>query len=565
MKRISGLCNFSKNIQKSKSPITNILGYEIQFEGEIYNYDEISRDLKTRGYALDNDPAEFILYCYIEYGMEFPAHLNGAFAISIWNQSTGTLYLCRDAMGIKPLFYYPNSKFTAYGCEPKNIFSFPEINPEINIESLQQILGIGPARIPGQGLFKGLKEILPGHYLIANKYGICDRCYWDIPIKDINDSYTDIVDHVRYLVKDSISRQMGDGRNLCSFLSGGLDSSIVTAVAQDILSREGRSLKTYSFDFKENKKYFQSNSFQPELDRPYIDIMADYLHTDHKYLECDEETLFRTLYDAVDARDYPGMTDVDASLIYFCSRLDPDSANVLTGECADEVFGGYPWFYQDKLMNVKGFPWSHDISVRTMLINDKWKKKLDLEDYSYDVYLSALKDVPIRDGLKSDDLRRHQVSYLCIKWFMETLLERMDRAGSRNNINAKVPFADKGLVEYVFNLPWNVKYRNNQEKHLLREATSHLLPDKISARKKSPYPKTYHPGYEALLRNKFTEILCDSDSPILPMLDIGKTYDFIQAPKSYGRPWFGQLMAGPQMMAYYIQLDYWMRKYNFSL
>ena len=259
------------------------------------------------------------------------------------------------------------------------------------------------------------------------------------------------------------------------------------------------------------------------------------------------------------------MTDVDASLLYFCSEVAKHNKVTLTGECADEVFGGYPWFYRPELMNRDGFPWSADPAARTSILSDDVLRTLDLAEYSHARYEETLSHVPHLDGESPEEARRRDIGYLNIKWFMQTLLDRMDRTSMYSSLEARVPFADHRIMEYVFNVPWQMKYRNGVEKSLLRDACADLLPRELLWRKKSPYPKTYHPAYEQMLIRRMREILNDPNSPVLPLLDRSKTEAFLAAPKELGKPWFGQLMAGPQLIAYFIQINTWMQIYHLSI
>ena len=293
--------------------------------------------------------------------------------------------------------------------------------------------------------------------------------------------------------------------------------------------------------------------------------MLSRCHTHHTYLECDQKTLADALDLAVDAKDLPGMTDVDASLLYFCSLVKQHNKVALTGECADEIFGGYPWFYREELLNRDGFPWSADISARTPFLAPDVVKRLQPAEYSHARYEETLAKTPVLDGENETERKRRAVAYLNIKWFMQTLLDRMDRTSMYSGLEARVPFADHRIVEYVFNVPWEMKYQNGMEKTLLRDATADLLPPELLHRKKSPYPKTYHPGYEKLLTERLTAIVEDASAPIQPLIDKDLTKKFITSHKELGKPWFGQLMAGPQLMAYFIQINEWMKKYHLSI
>jgi len=545
--------------------IRNINGveYVIVYNGEIYNTDELMPELISAGYVFETTTdTEVILYAYIHYGIDFVNKLNGIFAFAIWDGGLESLILYRDRVGVKPLFYTIKDNTMVFGSEIKALFHFPDIKPEIDIDGFREIFGIGPARTPGNGVFKGINEILPGHYGTFSKQGFSTVRYWDLESHPHTDSFEQTVEKVSFLIQDTVKRQMVSDVPVCSFLSGGVDSSIVTAVASDYLSSLGLQLNTFSFDFKGNNIYFRSNAFQPERDRPYVDIMLSKYNLNHTYLECDEVLLANLLFKAVDAKDLPGMADIDSSLLYFCSLVKRHNKVALTGECADEIFGGYPWFYREELMWVNGFPWSKDVSARTVLLSDDFIDELNLKEYVYEKYMDSLKSVPYLPGESPADSRRREITYLNIKWFMQTLLDRMDRASMFSGLEARVPFADHRIIEYVFNVPWDMKYRNGVEKSLLREACKNLLPDRLLYRKKSPYPKTYNPNYEKVLSEMFMDIINNPNCPIMSLIDREKALSFMKAPAEYGKPWFGQLMAAPQLLAYMIQVNYWLAKYS---
>ena len=540
--------------------------YAIVYNGEIYNTAELKKELLSLGYSFSTtSDTEVILSAFMHYGPDFVSKLNGIFAFAIWDETDKTMYLYRDRVGIKPCFYANYQETLIFASEPKALFCYPNFTPVLTFEGLQEILGIGPARTMGNGIFKSVSEVLPGHYLIFSDNRIKDVTYWDLVSREHTDSYEKTVETVSFLVRDSVNRQMVSDVAVCTFLSGGIDSSIVTALAYNHLKEKGEQLNTFSFDFSENDKYFQSNAFQPERDLPYVNIMLEHYPSNHTYLECDEKKLYHLLFDAVRAKDYPGMADVDASLLYFCSLVKQKNKVALTGECADEIFGGYPWFYREDLMNRKGFPWSADATARTPFLKEDIAKKLDLGNYSYDHYKTSLAKAPLLEGESKEEQKRRTIAYLNIKWFMQTLLDRMDRTSMYSGLEARVPFADHRIIEYVFNVPWEMKYRNGVEKALLRDACSDLLPPQLLNRKKSPYPKTYHPGYLQLLIDDMKRILEDSSAPIHPLLDCDRLRFFLEAPTEYGKPWFGQLMAGPQLLAYYIQLNAWMQTYHLVL
>lgn len=551
-----------RDLAMGAQPMVKRIGeteYAIVYNGEIYNVDEIKPQLIKLGYRFESTgDTEVILLAYIHYGQDFVSKLNGIYGFCIWDSGRKQLLLYRDRIGVKPLFYTISDTMLVFGSEIKALFCHPRLKPEVDLNSFREIFGLGPARTPGCGVFKDIHELLPGHYMVYSEGGLRDIRYWALEAGEHSDDYKETVDRVSYLVRDSIKRQMVSDVPVCSFLSGGIDSSIVTAVASDYLQGEGAILNTFSFDFKDNDTYFNANTFQPERDRPFVDMMRGSYNVNHTYLECDEESLAKLLYTSVDAKDLPGMADVDSSLLYFCSLVARYNKVALTGECADEIFGGYPWFYREDLMEVKGFPWSYDLAMRTGLLSQDFVKDLCLEEYVMDKYYSSLREVPHPDNESPSDKRCREITYLNMQWFMQTLLDRMDRASMYYALEARVPFADHRIIEYVYNVPWDIKYNKGVAKSLLREACADLLPPEILKRKKSPYPKTYHPNYERLLSQAFRELIANPNSPLVPLLDRKKAELFMETPTEYGKPWFGQLMAGPQLMAYMLQVNYWL-------
>lgn len=545
--------------------IRNIKGneYAIIYNGEIYNTDELKSELKKNGYQFQTTTdTEVILYGFIHYGTEFVKKLNGIFAFAIWDENMKKLFLFRDRAGIKPLFYTIKDGEIIFASEIKALFEYPEVNPEIDMDSMREIIGLGPARSPGCGVFKNINEINSGCIGVFSKYGFKENKYWNLESTPHIENYNETVEHVSFLVKDSVVRQMVSDVPVCTFLSGGVDSSIVTAIAAESINSV---LNTFSFDFTENDIYFKSNSFQPERDKPYVDKVLNMYQTNHTYLECNEAELADVLYDSVDAKDLPGMADVDASLLYFCRMVKKHNKVTLTGECADEIFGGYPWFHKKEAFENNMFPWSSNLKTRTELFKNEFSEKLDIEQYVNMQYQKSINEVPYCDTDSPTEKRRREISYLNLKWFMTTLLDRMDRASMYTGLEARVPFADHRIIEYLWNVPWKYKCPNGVVKGLLRDSCKGLLSDEVLYRKKSPYPKTYNPKYEKILAKRLKDIVNDNNSPIQPIIDKNKILKFIETPSDYGKPWFGQLMAAPQLMAYLIQINYWLKKYNLSL
>lgn len=536
--------------------------FTIVFNGEIYNTDELFADLSTKYQFKTTCDTEAILYAYMKYGADCVNHLNGIFAFAIWDSLKQQLFLARDHLGVKPLFFTLIDGQIIFASEIKALFAHQNVKPQVSLDSFREIFGVGPARTSGNGVFDGIYELKAGQSAIFNHDGLKFQTYWDLQSHEHLENYKQTVEKTRFLVTDSITKQMISDVPVCSFLSGGIDSSIITAIAAKVLQKDGATLNTYSFDFVGNDKHFKGNSFQPERDKPYVDIMLEHVKSNHTYLECEESELANLLYDAMISKDLPGMADVDASLLYFCKIVKSKNKVALTGECADEIFGGYPWFYREDLLMGDGFPWSKDLSMRTLLLRDDFAKKLDISSYVREQYKETLSDVPKLAGETSIEAKRREITYLNIKWFMQTLLDRMDRTSMNSGLEARVPFADYRIMEYVFNVPWSMKRKDNVEKSLLRDAFRDILPYELLYRKKSPYPKTYDPRYEQILREKLYKIINDKNAPVHEIIDKNKVLEFFEGKLDYDKPWFGQLMSGPQLVAYILQINDWLIKYN---
>ncbi|MBR3835007.1 MAG: asparagine synthase (glutamine-hydrolyzing) [Lachnospiraceae bacterium] len=539
--------------------------YHIVFNGEIYNHRILKNELLAKGYSFKTSSDTEVIGCmFIKYGPSFVEKLNGIFAIAIYDEKNNSLFLYRDHFGVKPLYYTEQNKTLIFASKIDTLFEFPRVSPSIDIKGFNEIFTIGPAKTYGSGVFYGIKELLPGEYLSYTPEGIRKSFYYKLTSKPHEDNFKETVDKTRYLLEDSIKGQMISDVPICTFLSGGIDSSIVSSICNMNLPKD-EILSTYSFDYEDNDIHFKAHDFQLSQDRPYVDIMKEYMGSNHTYLNCKYETLYDLLEKSVDSRCLPTMADVDSSLLYFCSLVADKHKVALTGECADEIFGGYPWFFREEMINQGTFPWMSDITFRKSILNPEFAATLQMEKYVKNSYNKTITEIDYLPEESENERKLRRVSYLNIRWFMQTLLDRMDRTSMYNGLEARVPFADYRLIDYVFNIPWEIKLHNNTPKGLLRLIAKNYLPEEIMNRPKSPYPKTYHPKYEELLKNRLTEIIHDSSSPLKPYLNINTIKDLLKGPENNVKPWYGQLMAKPQMYAYLIQIDYWMRKYTLSL
>lgn len=545
---------------------TGGFSYQMIFNGEIYNLPDLKQQLASLGYTFrTTSDTEVLLLSFLEYGPDFVKQVDGIFSFAVYDERHETIYLFRDYFGVKPLFYTFLNDTLIFSSEIKGLFCYPGVEAAVDSDGLNEIFSLGPARSPGSAVFRNIHELKPGFYLSHNRYGTQFTNYWRLSSMPHRDSYEDTIEKTRFLLTDAICRQLVSDVPVCTFLSGGVDSSVVSAVCAAELRKKGVQLTTFSFDFKDNDKYFKSNSFQPSQDAPFVKKMVDFLKSNHHYLTCDNRTQADLLYESVDAHDLPCMADIDSSLLYFCREVSKSHKVVLTGECADEVFGGYPWFHREEFLKSNTFPWTPSLTPRQSLLSGSLLDALQMEKYVqkiYDTSVSEIAVLPTEDEIESN---RRRIGYLNIRYFMQTLLNRMDRTSMHSGLEARVPFADRALVEYIFNVPWEMKAKDGTVKNVLRQASKELLPDEILFRKKSPYPKTYHPAYEALLSERLKDVLSSANEPLLQLVDKEKVLLFLDHPKDYGTPWYGQLMAGPQMTAYLLQINYWLKKYQVTI
>ena len=539
--------------------------YVIVYNGQIYNTKELKKTLIEHNFTFQGHcDTEVLLKSYIHYGKDVVKHLNGIFSFAIWNSNTQELFLARDHFGVKPLFYTIFDDSFIFASELKAIFEYPGIPKILNKQGLAELFGIGPAHTAGFTIYKNIYEIKPAHFAIYNKSGLHIERYWKLTSKPHTDDFDITCQKLHYLLTDAISRQLVSDVPLCAFLSGGLDSSIITKFAGEYRKRNELSpIHTYSVDYVDNDKNFVKSDFQPNSDNYYINLMTDNSYSVNQKIMLDTPELANALEEAMIARDMPGMADVDSSLFLFCKNVKKEQTVTLMGECADEIFGGYPWFFRDDALNSGTFPWSIAINERQKLLNPSIGEDLPLKDYIDFRYTESLKNVEILDCDTDETAEKRKISYLTINWFMQTLLERCDRMGMANGLEIRVPFCDYRLAEYMWNVPWEMKALNGREKGLLRYVCRDFLPREIVSRKKSPYPKTHNPTYLKTVKSMLLDIMKNPNAPINSLLNRKYILEILETDgKAFSRPWFGQLMTGPQLMAYLCQVNMWLEKYE---
>ncbi len=457
-----GVQPMNKNSQEGKA-------FTIVYNGELYNTEELRKELVKRGHSFHSySDTEVLLTAYIEWGESCVEHLNGIFAFAVWEHQEQKLFIARDRLGVKPIFYKQTKGALLFGSELKAILAHPDVKAEIEREGLQEIFGLGPSRTPGHGIYRGIAELRPAHFLVFDRKGLKIKRYWNVESTEHQDSFAETVEQVRFLVQDAIERQLTADVPVCTFLSGGLDSSAISAIAANLFQKENRgTLHTYSLDYEHNSQFFQSSLFQPEEDRPWIEKMVQTIGVQHQGKVIGHDALAAKLENAVRARDLPGMADIDSSLLWFAEEIKQDFTVALSGECADEIFGGYPWFHQVGGEKENHFPWMKSEQERHELLLPYWQKKLQLRDYVHVRYQETLREVPELVGESDVEARRRELFYFNMIWFMATLLERKDRMSMAASLEVRVPFADHRLVEYVWNIPWEMKMADGREKGIL--------------------------------------------------------------------------------------------------
>ncbi|MEG2310584.1 MAG: asparagine synthase (glutamine-hydrolyzing) [Clostridia bacterium] len=558
----------SNHVALSQSlDIYHINNYYILFNGELYNKEDIKSELSKSNYNVNlKQDNEIVLLTYLEYGEKCVKYFNGVFSFVIYNAYDKSLFMATDRLGIKPLYYTMNNSFI-FATKISAILKHFDVKAILDKTGLMELIGLGPAHTPGSTYFKDIFILKPGFIATFKNNKFTTTQYWDLKAQESFDDENEAIKQIHDLVLDATTKQINLGCS-SSMLSGGLDSSILCKIANDI----SPTLSTYSIDYVDSEKNFIANDYQMTKDSEYIKIMKDYINSNHKTAIIDNTLLFNLLDEALLARDMPGMADIDSSMLALCKFIRNDGCtSCLSGECSDEIFGGYPWFYKEKNMSNDGFLWAMSNTLRSNIVKKGILQDTELIKYIIDSKNNTLKDVVHLDIEDKFERQFRDTCYLTIKWFMNTLIERTQSLSSICSLNVRMPFADYRIFEYVYNLSAKMKLNISKtslpiEKFLLRKAFENELPYDIVYRKKSPFPKTYDPIYLNLVESKMQEILNDKNSKLSQIID----FDFVESilnvhGENLTQNWFGQLMTYPQTLAYLIQIDKWLTYYNIEI
>ncbi|MDD2268757.1 MAG: asparagine synthase (glutamine-hydrolyzing) [Eubacteriales bacterium] len=540
--------------------------YVIVKSGELYNASEIRKLLSSEGYSFDgNSDEEVMLKAYVCWGQSCTDKFDGDFAIAIWESHNKKMFLVRDKMGIRPLFYAVRQGSLIFASELKALLCHPSVKPDIDSNSIAEIMLIGPGRTPNCGIFKDVFEVPRAHQGYFEPEGSFNSVkYWSPKGEAFNDCTDTAIDKVYSMVEGSIKRQLISDEMICGFLSGGLDSSIIAAVSARHYAERGEKLRTFSVNYSGNDKNFKASRYQPTGDAEFIKLMVEKFGLLHEEIMIDTLELVDALYDAVEAREMPGMADVDSSLLLFCRAVKKHCNIALSGECSDEIFGGYPWYSDEKLRSQRGFPWSQSTEFRASFIKPGMLGTIDPYEFMNEKYDRAISEADITGAEGEHDEKMRKLTQINLDHFMQTLLDRNYRMSSNAGLEVRVPFCDYRIAEYLYNVPRELKFLDGMEKGLLRKAFSNDLPEKIVYRKKSPYPKTHNPDFLKSVTDRLNDVIETPSSPLLSILDKNKLSAFINE-EGRETPWYGQLMQKPQTIAYFLQINHWMKVFKINI
>jgi len=497
----------------------------IVYSGETYNFVELREQLRQAGerFATDSD-TEVVLRGYLRWGEALADRLNGMYAFAIWDGRQRKLVMIRDRLGIKPLYFHRTSDGVLFGSEPKAILINPLIRPAMDVDGLREMFAF--VKSPGNAAWSGIREVEPGTIVTVDAGGLRERCYWRLETRPHTDDREATVARVRELLDDVVRRQLVADVPRCVLLSGGLDSSAITALSAAVLAQDGERVRSFAVDFVGQTANFKPDAWRATPDTPYAHDVAEHVDSEHTDIVLDHESLADPAVRraVVAARDIPtGFGDMDASLYLLCRAIRERSTVALSGESADELFGGYLQCHDPRVQQAHEFPWIAMDPGRhapmDAILTAEVRAILDLAEYRRESYERALAEIGHLESESDLESRMRISSYLHLTRFVRHLLDRKDRMSMAVGLEVRVPFCDHRLVEYVYNAPWALKTYDGREKSLLRGATRDLLPESVVERVKSPYPSTQSPRYAADIQHQAAELLSNADHSVFALVD----------------------------------------------
>ncbi|MGW6354488.1 asparagine synthase (glutamine-hydrolyzing) [Streptomyces sp. NPDC055092] len=495
------------------------------YSGETYNYTELRRELTGHGHRFTTDSdTEVVLRGYLEWGEALAERLNGMYAFAVWDGREDKLVMIRDRMGIKPFYFYETPDGVLFGSEPKAILANPLAKSRVTLDGLRELFTI--VKTPGHAVWDGMREVEPGTVVTVDRSRLRQRAYWTLETRPHTDDRETSIATVRSLLDDIVRRQLVSDVPRCTLLSGGLDSSAMTAIAARQLGEQGETVRSFAVDFVGQTENFVADEMRGTPDTPYVHDVAKASGTDHRDIVLDSNELADPEVRArvIRARDIPaGFGDMDASLYLLFRAIRKHSTVALSGESADEVFGGYLQFFDEEARTADTFPWlvrmSQHFGDDSDVLRADLAGALDLDGYVRNSYKGAVRGIRRLDGESDFEYRMRRMSYLHLTRFVRVLLDRKDRASMAVGLEVRVPFCDHRLVEYVYNTPWSLKSFDGREKSLLREATADVLPKSVYDRVKSPYPSTQDPKYAVALQDQAKDLLARPSHRVFDLVD----------------------------------------------
>ncbi|HLJ34902.1 MAG TPA: asparagine synthase (glutamine-hydrolyzing), partial [Ktedonobacteraceae bacterium] len=496
--------------------------YAITYNGEIYNFRELRRELENLGHTFrTHSDTEVILHGYAEWGEACIQRLNGIFAFGLWDEQKQQLLLARDHLGVKPLFYARRGGSILFGSELKTLLAHPYVKAEIDARGMAEILSYAIA--PDSGVYRNISALRPGHLAVCDEQGMHITRYWSLRSAPHSDDVQTTAERIRTLLEDTVKRQLIADVPVVTMLSGGLDSSGITAMAAHEFQQEGKQLNTYSIDFVDSARDFHSSPLHTSLDAPWVQRVSEHVGTQHHTITVDTPALIENVLVPMRAYDLPTLGQMNTSMYLLFQAMKQDATVALSGESADEAFGGYPWFYIPAAINAQTFAWTAAIMGRGESVfswmSPDLVQKARINEHLDQQYRIAIAEVPRLEGEDAQAARMREVFYLNLTRFLPILLDRKDRMSMATGFEVRVPFCDYRLMEYVWNIPWAMKNTDNIEKGILRRAFAGFLPDDARNRKKSAYPVVQDPAYLAATHDWALHIFNDANAPIHPFLN----------------------------------------------
>ncbi|EJN40192.1 asparagine synthase, glutamine-hydrolyzing [Pseudomonas sp. GM84] len=535
------------------------------YTGEVYNHHELRERLRKAGHEFHTrSDTEVVLRAYLEWGEHCCEHLTGMFAFAVFDGRDGHFLLVRDRLGVKPLYYARHQQGLLFGSEIKAILAHPDFTRALDVVGLVDALSLSRGTV--RSALRGVDELPPGHRLSWRPNGQPKLSrYWQLQRREHQDDLATTVQRTRELLSKALGEQLYADVPVCSLLSGGLDSTALTAMAQQRLGAvQGGRVNSFSVDFVGQAEQFQSDAFRPERDQPYALAAAEYIGSQHQTILIDNRELVDdaargAVYRANDSAATFG--DVDTSLYLLFKAIRGHSTVAISGEAADEVFGGYAWFRDPEALAAPRFPWLSRMQLlQPALINPDFNRLCDFARYQDSCYHQALDSVEHLPGDSPQERRMREIGHMHLQRWLPILLDRKDRLSMAASLEVRVPFTDHELVEYVYNVPWAIKGKEGEEKWLLKQACADLLPAAVLQRRKSPYPTSANLAYERFLRARAQQLLGEASSPAFQVIDRARLTAELRKPEGYFN---SQLRRNNLETA--LALDAWLREYRLAV